>query len=485
MSERDQRLGIGSILHVCLLVVWLMSSTTHCTLAQPQPGSQVPASVPTPTHTPTPTPRPTPVPLVTVEQVKEISPIDFIVWLGIGSLLLLPLLIVLPSSRKALIRASLLRIDTGYWKPQYTKHPLGKARTDTFTGNLQTDMPSATRREIQRYLECSEGTLVAILGDQYIGHVLSGPKEEKEERDGEGLSALVLGDRDTNWVLIVIAIVLLVIAGVAVLYLLVYRKIFGRPLSIPVTRPFRGLVARYWLWKRRLDLRKIICEEWNYLDKRDKLNVADVIQVCAVVADILNVAHFGWPVPALVVSAIIVRRGLDSLCGYRERKGAEKGKILREAVIPEDKRKETSPGEAGPTPYEASVLRYVLDQEHLSKKSTPRDISEDLGFDLDDVVGAALDALASRGLVRLEGRFRQSFASIRVTPTPAAGYVIREAEWVEGIAESFRIRGVMYRRIGRTQQAIDALRKYLALIPYAADRRQVEKWIGDLECRRH
>lgn len=68
--------------------------------------------------------------------------------------------------------------------------------------------------------------------------------------------------------------------------------------------------------KLEAKLHDAICVQWKYCEKRKTRNFQDASEIVVAVAESIATTFTGFPV--VVLSAIVVKRGLDHFCGCEE-----------------------------------------------------------------------------------------------------------------------------------------------------------------------
>ena len=60
-------------------------------------------------------------------------------------------------------------------------------------------------------------------------------------------------------------------------------------------------------------LRRRICDEWHYCEKKAQGNLSDNVDLAVAVADVITTVVGGLPVS--LITALVIKRGLNQLCG--------------------------------------------------------------------------------------------------------------------------------------------------------------------------
>jgi hypothetical protein len=81
-------------------------------------------------------------------------------------------------------------------------------------------------------------------------------------------------------------------------------------LYTPTVRSLRGdPLARY-----TARLRQVICDDWDWCERRQDARFDDSLNAAFAVCDVLLSKQFQAAIPLTLLASILVKRGLDALC---------------------------------------------------------------------------------------------------------------------------------------------------------------------------
>ena len=76
-----------------------------------------------------------------------------------------------------------------------------------------------------------------------------------------------------------------------------------------------GGVERGDIWRTlEAALRQRICDEWNWCERRQDARFDDPVNVALALVSLVAPDATRWHVPAALIAAILVKRGLDAFC---------------------------------------------------------------------------------------------------------------------------------------------------------------------------
>lgn len=68
-------------------------------------------------------------------------------------------------------------------------------------------------------------------------------------------------------------------------------------------------------WKKLVPaLRKRVCDEWNWCERRQDARLEENIALITLVSQIVAPDAQAWQVPAALIAVILVKKGLDAFC---------------------------------------------------------------------------------------------------------------------------------------------------------------------------
>ncbi len=69
------------------------------------------------------------------------------------------------------------------------------------------------------------------------------------------------------------------------------------------------------IWKQYVPrLRRRICQEWNWCERRQDARLEEPMTLAALVAEIVLPDAISWSAPATLIAAILIKQGLDTFC---------------------------------------------------------------------------------------------------------------------------------------------------------------------------